>query len=173
MLKGQDVVVLLAAVLREEEPAWAGPDVRSLARVIGFDPAGTNRSLRRLGDVGLFDATSRRVRRTIAAEFMQHALRFMYPARLGEETRGIPTLWAAAPLDRRMRSDGLPPVWPDAFGTTRGSAVEPLHRIVISAAKAHPRLYEGLVIADALRVNGARERGLGAELLEDWLGTRS
>jgi hypothetical protein len=169
VLKGQDVVVLLAAVVRDDEPEWAGPDVRSLAHGIGFDLAGTSRALRRLGDAGLFDAESRRVRKTIAAEFLQHALRFMYPLTLGEETRGLPTLWAAPPLRGRMRSDGPLPVWPDPLGTERGSAVEPLHRIAISAAKAHPRLYEGLVIADALRVSGARERAIGGELLGDWL----
>jgi len=170
VLKGQDVVVLLAAALRESVPTWIAGDVRSLASAIGYDLAGTHRSLARLDVSHLYDATARAVRRTQAEEFLVHATQYVCPVELGGETRGVPTLWAAAPLrDRIAQPDGLPPVWPDPLGDTRGLALAPLHRVAISAARAHPRLYEALALVDAVRAGSARERALGQQLLADWL----
>lgn len=94
----------------------------------------------------------------------------MFPAAPGEVTRGVPTLWGAPPIEGKLRVEGLPPVWPDPFGTRRGVAFRPLHAIALSGAKSHVRLYEGLVVVDALRVSGARERALGVALVRDWLG---
>ncbi len=55
------------------------------------------------------------------------------------------------------------------MGEARGLALTPLHRIAISAARAHPSLYEALTLVDAIRAGNARERALGRELLADWM----
>ena len=83
MLKGQEVVVLLK-LLGADEPS----PVRDLASRLGFDVAGTHRAIRRLGDAGLYSVERRRVHEPNAEEFLIHAVKFSFPAKLGSEVRG-------------------------------------------------------------------------------------
>jgi len=97
---------------------------------------------------------------------IQHGLAVVFPTRLGEPTRGIPTAWASPMLAGNFQSSGLErPVWPDPEGTVRGIAVVPLHPSVPKAAKADPHFYELLALLDAVRIGRARERNLANELL--------
>ena len=52
-----------------------------------------------------------------------------------------------------------PPVWPDARGTVRGLALEPVHISVVEAANRDPALGEPLSLVDALRIGDARIGG--------------
>jgi hypothetical protein len=162
MLKGQDVVVLLK-LLGSTESA----PVRDLASQLGFDVAGTHRSMRRLSDAGLYLAGRRRVHEPLAEEFLIHAVKFSFPARLGSEVPGIPTSWAVDPLKGKLSDyTGLPVVWPYAKGTVRGLALEPLHPMVPEAALADPELWKRLALVDALRGNdGVRVSQLAEKLL--------
>lgn len=83
MLKGQDVVVLLKLL----EPNEATP-VGDLASGLGFDVAGTHRAIRRLGEAGLYSVGRRRVHEPHAEEFLIHAVKFSFPAKLGPESPG-------------------------------------------------------------------------------------
>lgn len=164
MLKGQDVVVLLKLLGSEE----AAP-VRDIAEELGFDVAGTHRSLRRLGEAGLYSPGRRRILEAPAEEFLIHAVKFSFPAQRGSEVRGIPTAWAVGPLKAQLaESTGLPPVWPYSKGELRGFAFEPLHAIVPEAAQKDPELWERLALVDALRsYESARITGLAAQLLRE------
>lgn len=163
MFKGQDIVVLLALI--NADRSWT---MRSLARDLEYDVAGVQRALGRLERAGLYDAAHRRVNRSRAQEFLEHSVQYLFPARPAEESRGIPTAWAAEPLVARIAADSeLPPIWPDPQGAVRGLAVEPLHRSVPAAAQKDPRLWEQLALVDALRIGDARIRGLAAELLSE------
>jgi hypothetical protein len=166
MLKGQDVVVLLK-LLGGAEPV----PVRELADRLGYDVAGTHRALRRLGEAGLYSAQRRRAVPGRAEEFLIHAVKFFFPAQRGAEVRGVPTAWAAEPLAGELAgSDGLPPVWPYAKGTVRGLRFEPLHAIVLRAARADPELAERLALVDALRgSDSARVTALASKMLQDSL----
>lgn len=94
-------------------------------------------------------------------EFLIHGVKYAFPVQRGEATRGVPTAYAAPPLDGRIASEGdLPPVWPDAEGDVRGVTLEPLHRAAPKAARGDPALYEILALIDALRDGRARERQL-------------
>ena len=100
---------------------------------------------------------------------MIHAVKYAFPAVRGEVTRGLPTSYAAAPLNREIvGSSELPPVWPFAEGTHRGVTFEPLYKTVPSAALKDPALYELLALLDAVRAGRARER----RLAEDELSSR-
>ena len=110
---------------------------------------------------------------------MIHAVKYAFPAVRGEVTRGLPTSYAAAPLNEVGRreivgSSELPPVWPFAEGTHRGVTFEPLYKTVPSAALKDPALYELLALlsssaaSDAVRAGRARER----RLAEDELSSR-
>ena len=65
----------------------------------------------------------------------------------------------AAPLrDIFASTNDLVHVWPDSEGSDRGPSVLPLYASVPFAARSDRRLYEILVLVDALRIGGARER---------------
>lgn len=162
MFKGQDVVVLLKMLSSDESVS-----VRTLASQLGFDVAGTHRAIRRLGEAGLYSVELRRVHEPNAEEFLIHAVKFSFPAKLGSEVRGVPTSWAADPLKGELADyPGLPVVWPYALGKVRGLALEPLHPMVPEAALADPELWQRLALVDALRSNdGARVRQLAEKLL--------
>jgi hypothetical protein len=97
-------------------------------------------------------------------------LKYAFPAQRGEFTRGIPTSYAAAPLNKLVTKGRDPvPVWPFANGTERGVALEPLYRTVPFAALRDPVLYELLAIADALRDGRVRERKIAEEQLKERL----
>jgi hypothetical protein len=81
-------------------------------------------------------------------------------------TRGIPTAAAAEPLKSLFLDDGEPPpVWPYTEGTVRGSSFAPLYKGAPQAALMDGRLYELLVLCDAIRGGRTRERTLAVELL--------
>jgi hypothetical protein len=161
MLKGQDVVILLRLV--GGAPAAS---VREVADSVGYDVGGTHRALQRLGEAGLYAPSRRRVPIAAAEEFLLHGVKYVFPAKRGSETRGIPTAWAAGPLAAQLaRAPDLPPVWPHPTGDTRGIALEPLHPIVPEAALRDHALWERLALVDALRAGDARARGLAESLL--------
>jgi len=165
MLKGQDIVVLLAVA--SAEPGWT---MRSLAADLEFDVAGVQRALRRLDRAGLYETGRRRINLSRGEELLTHAVQYLFPARPAEESRGVPTAWAAEPLVRHIAvKDDLPPIWPDPEGPVRGLVVEPLHRAALAAARRDPRLGEQLALVDALRIGDARVRGVAAELLSEQL----
>lgn len=161
MLKGQDIVLLLALVGGGRDAS-----VRALAERVGYDVGGTHRALQRLREAGLYVPDGRRVPTAAAEEFLLHGLKYVFPAKRGSETRGVPTAWAARPLSGRLAATAdLPPVWPHPAGETRGIALEPLHPIVPEAALSDPALWERLALVDALRAGDARSRGLAEGLL--------
>lgn len=155
MLKGQDIVLLLS--LAGRPPVT----VRDAATQIAFDPAGVTRSLRRLREAGLFSRERDAVLLPQAEEFLVHGLRYVFPARMAGEARGLATGWAAPPLDGEFgETASLPPVWAHPEGVVRGIALEPLHEIVPAAALGDARTWRLLALVDALRIGDARVRGV-------------
>jgi hypothetical protein len=162
MLKGEDIVVLLK--LMDTPPDWT---VRTLADQTTIPRSVVHRAIKRLGEAGLFNERLRRVNVSQSEEFLVHGLRYVFPARLGGQTLGVPTAWAAEPLASQIVSsrDELPPVWPDAPSERRGLALAPLHGSVVEASRRDPALGERLALVDAIRVGGQRVKGVAAELL--------
>lgn len=100
---------------------------------------------------------------------MQHGARYCFPATRGPQTRGVPTGYAAAPLNALIRSPANepPPVWPDKNGTVRGETLHPLYPTVPQAALRSQPLYELLAVFDAIRARSARERALAVKWLDE------
>ena len=97
-------------------------------------------------------------------------MKFVFPAKPGAMTRGIPTAFAAAPLKNLLISAGeYIYVWPYAKGKDMGQAVDPLFKSVPQAIQKDERLYEYLALIDALRLGNQREAGLAAERLSERL----
>jgi DNA-binding transcriptional MocR family regulator len=161
MLKGEDIVVLLK--LTADPPSWT---VRSLEAELGIPRSVIQRSLVRLEQAGLLEQGRRRANNGRAEEFLVSGLRYVFPPVRGGETRGVPTAWAAPPLqDKLVDSGELPPVWPDPLGSLRGIALEPLHDSAPGISRRDPALAELLALTDGLRLGDARVRGLAEELL--------
>lgn len=92
-------------------------------------------------------------------EFLIHGVKYVFPAKRGGPTRGIPTAEAASPLAKHFSQDfALPPVWPHPNGSVRGIEFSPLHKSVPQAALRDQGLYELLALVDAIREGRARER---------------
>lgn len=168
MLKAQDIVVLLKVAVSP-----AGWSFAQLGDELGMSASAVHRSLDRAKASGLYDARCRKVRVPELKEFLKHGARYAFPPVWRGEARGMPTAWGAEPLAGEIASSGRnPPVWPDARGKSRGIILEPLHPGVPRAAGRDPSLYRLLAVVDAIRIGGARERGVAARQLDKLLAGR-
>ena len=103
---------------------------------------------------------------TAVEEFFVHGVKYAFPAKRGEVTRGMLTSYAAAPLNKEISAGSdMPPVWPFPEGKVRGVTLEPLYKTVPFAASRDPLLYEVLALLDALRDGRTRERRLAEKHL--------
>lgn len=154
-LLSQDVVVLAKLV------SYAGrrPPIAQLAGDLSLSSSQVHLSLRRLEQARLINGEDSRPLLRPVEEFLVHGVKYAFPVRRGEITRGIPTAHAAPPLSEHIATGSdLPPVWPFAEGQVRGTTLEPLHKTVPAAAAKDLVLYELLALIDALRDGRARER---------------
>lgn len=170
ILKPQDVVILLKLVVLGPRP-WT---YQRLAEELSMSQSEVHAGVRRAVAARLMnDATTAggRVNYLALREFLIHGVRYAYPPKRGALTRGMPTGYAAPPLNRVIApSSDPPPVWPYAEGTVRGLSLEPLYPSVPAAALRDPKLYELLALVDALRDGRARERSIAAKEFEERIG---
>jgi hypothetical protein len=161
-LKPQDVVVLLKLVVLDK--AW---NYRSLAQELFMSTGEVHNALDRAARAKLFDTAEKRPRLQALDEFLVHGLKYAFPAERGSLIKGMPTGYAAPPLNRASSTSDSehPAVWPDPDGSTRGYKLEPLYASVPKAAKTDRSLYELLALVDAIRDGRARERAGAIELL--------
>lgn len=192
-LKPQDILVLLKLCALAGGGEQIRPSMAALGVELGLSPSEVHAALVRCRTSGFLQPallnqspevlsaqdrllTGRRTRGserpniTAITEFLVHGLKYVFPARLGELTRGVPTSYAAPPLNNLItRGQDPPPVWPYLAGKERGVALEPLYRTVPFAALRDSLLYELLAIADALRDGRARERKIAEDQLKERL----
>lgn len=162
-----DVLVLLK-IIAQRERSWTQPE---LASSLSISQSTVSRALKTAEALSLYRPDARRVNAKALEAALVHGARYFLGATRGGDVRGIPTAWAAPPLNNViMASDPLQPVWPDPTGSVRGLSVEPLHPSVPKAAKSDPDLYELLALLDVLRIGGAREVGLATKALHERLG---
>ena len=82
----------------------------------------------------------------------------------------MPTAYAAAPMDAHFAGvNEPPPVWPDPQGEVRGESFSPLYKAAPGAAKNDAKLYQLLVLVDAIRGGSARERDIAKKELKSRL----
>lgn len=173
ILKPQDVVVLLKLFALGQEP-WT---YQRLAVELSISQSEAHASVRRAVAARLMsDATTAGGRPVLPAlaEFLVHGVRYAYPPERGALTAGMPTGYAAPPLNAIItQPDEPPPVWPHAEGKVRGYSLAPLYPSVPAAAARDPKLYELLALVDAIRDGRARERSLASKEIEKRLGLRA
>lgn len=166
ILKPQDVVILLKLAALGSQP-W---NYQRLAVELWISQSEVHAGVRRAVAARLMsDATTASGRPIYPAlrEFLIHGVRYAYPPERGELTRGMPTGYAAPPLNKVIvQPNEPPPVWPYAEGTVRGYSFAPLFLTVPMAAQRDPKLYELLALVDAMRDGRARERNLAVKEFE-------
>lgn len=163
-LKSQDILVLLKLVSYGEQ-SW---NYTRLSSDLDLSLSMVHSGVKRAQSARLFEANLNppRPSRTNLKEFLVHGVKYAFPAEVGSATRGIPTGYAAPPLDKVIaESSDLPPVWPHPQGSVRGLAFSPLHGKAPDAAMKDPKLYELLALLDAIRGGRAREREIAAKEL--------
>lgn len=154
-----------------DQPPYDPYSVRALSSSTGISKSEVSMALKRCYANGLAKrdrhSGAPRVNTKSLCEFIVHGLRYVFPAKPGEVTRGIATGFAAPVLQDKLMSAGeLVPVWADARGDTKGLAVEPLFKTAPMAVKQDPTLYAFLALVDAIRLGQPRERKLAAQTLE-------
>ncbi len=149
--------------------------VRALQDATGISKSEVSQALKRCYAAGLAkpDRLNNlpQVNEQALEEFLLHGLRYVFPAKPAEITRGIATAWAAPVLQQKISSSSeIIPVWPDAHGNTRGQAIEPLYKTVPFAVRRDAKLYALLAVVDSIRIGQARERKIASDTLITLLG---
>ncbi len=161
-LKPQDIFVALKLIALGDEP-WSY--VR-LAHDLHMSASEANAAVKRGLHAGILlpplgGSKSPSPNRSALEEFLVHGVKYAFPPDRGELTRGVPTCHAAPPLNSLfVQTSEPPPVWPCAKGKVRGTSFSPLYPSIPEAALADRKLYELLVLVDAIRAGRARERNL-------------
>ncbi len=157
ILKPQDILILLKITARQSSE-WS---YAFIAGELFMSASEVHAGLKRASAARLFHSENRTIFKKALIEFLIHGVKYAYPPVRAGRTRGIPTAYAAPPLcDLITQTDDNPPVWPFPKGKVSGYEFSPLYRSVPYAALKDKRLYELLVLVDAIRDGRARERGL-------------
>ncbi|MDY0095908.1 MAG: hypothetical protein RBT80_24695 [Candidatus Vecturithrix sp.] len=166
MLKSHDILIVLKLVAIDDRPWSYAP----LAVELSMSPSQLHSGIKRavasrlaLQQEGMILPNIRNLK-----EFIIHGLKYVFTVKRGELTRGIPTGYAAPPLNEIFIDSGNepPPVWPHPEGNVRGISFSPLSSYAPQAALADGRLYELLVLVDAIRGGRAREQKIAVDELE-------
>lgn len=165
VLKPQDLFVLLALLSRGE----GAVTYLDLAAQTGLAVSAVHGALKRAVAARLLFFQERRpvILKAPLKEFLLSGAKYAFPAVWGSLTRGVPTGYAAPPLNEVIAPSSDPvPVWPSAKGTARGVGLAPLYPSVPDAALRDEKLYALLALFDAIRFGQARERNAARDLLE-------
>lgn len=159
-MRPHDVVILLKIAALKNTP-WLA---KELAQSLNISASEVSESLNRSKLAGLISGDKKRVMKNNLLEFLEHGLRYVFPAKPGAIQRGMLTAHSAPPLNDSIAAEE-PYVWPWAEGQARGQAIEPLHPGVPGACIKDPLLYELLALTDALRLGRVREKEQALEAL--------
>lgn len=173
MLKPHDVVVALKLIA--PDPEGPAPTYARLSLAVGLSASETHASVARGLSAGLLRKAPNQTGRTMPianrtglSEFLVHGLKYVWPAKRGKITRGIPTATSnpvvATLLDVPIPS--IPLVWPHAEGSVRGESVEPLCARAAALCPLDSELHTWLSLVDALRLREGREASLAAGAIE-------
>jgi hypothetical protein len=163
-LKPQDVLVLAKLLSYGRQR----PPMAQMGLELSISSSEVHAALKRLALSKLISSNADGNRPLLESvqEFLIHGLKYLFPAKRGEISRGVPTSYAAPPLNKHIQQGAeLAPVWPFPEGEERGVSLEPLYKTVPAAALRDPFLYELLALVDALRDGRARERKLAEKEL--------
>jgi hypothetical protein len=159
-----DLLVVMKLAAHDGEPA----SVRQLEDELGLSKSAVANSLHRLTALALVKVEGparHRVNKLLLRDCLEHAVRWIAPAHVGDFELGLPTAHAAEMFTSKLTGDDDPVVMPLPHGPMRGRAVSPVHPLAPAAAARDPKLHRLLAAVDALRIGRARDRDVAAEEL--------
>ena len=171
-LKPQDVLFLLKLVALGKKP-WT---YNNIAVGLGMSPSEIHAASKRALAARLAIKEDNNILPNIRnlEEFLLHGLQYVFIPERGALNRGMPTAYAASPMGAHLAGvNEPPPVWPDPEGEVRGESFSPLYKSAPFAAKNDAKLYQLLVLVDAIRGGRARERDIAKKELKKLLGATS
>ena len=163
VLKPQDILILLKLVsLGSRDSSFA-----ALADSLRMSPSEVHAGLRRAQRARLYAEVTRQPIVDNLSEYLIHGVKYSFPADIGGKTRGMPTSYAAPPLNTQIEAgdEPLPPVWPVADGAVAGVSFSPLYKSAPAAAALDSQLYELLCLVDGIRSGRVREQKIASSLL--------
>lgn len=154
------------ALRMAEAPVWT---YDSLRRDLGISVSTAHGAVERLSAAGLMYPHARKVNRSALLEFLEHGVRYAFPAIAGaRKVRGVPTAHAAPALGSDIVSQHVV-VWPDKNGSSEGESLEPLYNKATALPERCRSVYDMLTLVDALRIGRTRERKIAVHMLRDRL----
>ncbi|MFC6298925.1 hypothetical protein GNF76_27715 [Pseudomonas sp. CCM 7893] len=148
--------------------------VRALSASLALSKSEVSNALNRCREINLIHTERLSgqpiVRSAALLDFVKYGIRYVFPAKPGPIVRGIPTAFAAPIMAGKVMSGGdLIPVWPDAYGKSKGQEITPLYKTVPGAVKKDELLYHFLALVDAIRIGGPRETSVADAMLREWI----
>lgn len=159
-MRPHDLVVLLKIISLDKQ--WLSKD---LADSLHISNSEISESLNRSMIAKLISPNKRVVFKTALYNFIEHGLKYVFPAEPGPIVRGIPTAHSAPIMKDYFVADNQY-VWPSAEGKVKGQAIAPLYPNQVYAALKDEPLYDKLALIDAIRVGKVREQKKALELLK-------
>jgi len=163
-MKPHDVVVLLKIISLEK--SWSSKD---LAHSLCLSNSTITQSLHRSIIAKLISPDKQVVFKTALYDFIEHGLKYVFPAEPGIVVRGLPTAHSAPILKDYFVFDNYY-VWPSDDGKIKGYAIAPLYANQVTAALNDQNLYDSLALVDAIRAGKIREQKKALELLKHSFG---
>ncbi|MCL2101095.1 MAG: hypothetical protein FWH22_05215 [Fibromonadales bacterium] len=160
-MKPQDILVLAKIVAMGKKP-WNGQD---LATELCISKSEVSESLNRSKYARLLDFSKRKVNAATFLEFLEHGIRYVYPAETSGRQKGFLTAFSAAPLNKKIASQTAM-VWASENGTALGESIKPLYPAVVKAIQKDKALYELLSLIEAIRIGRVREIDLAKNELK-------
>ena len=161
-LKPQDVAVALRLAMSP------GASYAQLGADLSMSQSTAHESVERLQLAGLLRPESRVVNRHSLLEFLEHGLRYMFPAKPEWRARGVPTAYSSPALAGEIVADDVI-VWPDSRGSVTGQSIPPLIDGAAELPTRCPQMYELLTLVDAIRIGRVRERSKAVEKIKQRL----
>jgi len=163
-MRSHDIVVLLKISILPGTNWY----IKDVAFDLGISQSEVSESLNRSKIAKLLAADKKTVMQNNLVDFLEHGLRYVFPAEPGAVQRGMATAHNAPPINQ-LDDSNESYVWPWAHGQQRGQVVQPLHPGVPAACSNDSELYALLALVDAIRLGRARERKLAIQELRNRL----
>ena len=143
-----------------------------LAEELGISVSQAHKAAHRAAEARVLQGTARVEERKLRVRpllpFLTDAIRFVFYPTFGAEARGVATGARALGGETELVG-GKQVVWPAAWASEWGTALEPLDKCVPRAVESDESFRRLLVLIDVVRIGGIRERAVAAHLLGETL----
>lgn len=152
-MRPQDIAILIK-IIAMGDLDWRLSDLSSS---LFISLSEISESLNRSRIAGLIDYNKDKVNRQNLIEFLEHGLKYVFPAEPGAMVKGIPTAHSHPFMKDHFKSE-LNFVWRDPVGNYMGLVIEPFYLKQVDAIKHDPKFYKLLALIDVIRVGRVREQ---------------